>query len=149
MQTAETMEKQAARSKPFLIHVLLPMASSILIYLLWRGFPLLDPARNIFPLLSPVKVPGFIKYNLTDGLYFYSLVSALMLIWKDQIFKQGLFWLALSVMLSFVWEIIQIWHIIPGTFDVLDLVAYAAAGIICLLQFQKQSIKNKYTTIKS
>jgi len=135
-------------SRVLFLHVVLPLIYGIAIYLFWRGFPLLDPDKNIFPLFASYSVPAFIKYNLSDGLFFYAFLSALIFIWGKKLLSDGLIWLSASILLSLVWEILQIQHIVAGTFDLLDVLAYLIAGFACSFQFinYKKAI-NKYLNI--
>ncbi len=114
----------------------------ITIYALWRGI-------NFFglePLLTSTP-PNWIKFNLPDGIWLYSLLSSLFLIWKDMLSKHLIAGILIVLFLSFISEVFQYLDVIPGTFDVYDLVSYLIAAMIFVIQFLK-NIKPSLLTLK-
>jgi hypothetical protein len=85
-------------------------------------------------------------YNLSDALWLYSFLSALAFIWKDNR-RLGLAWQGGMTLLALASEFFQKAHIIPGTFDPADLLAYLIASAACLLihfpRIQSHTIFNK------
>lgn len=118
-----------------LLHVLLPVLSGTMIYAFWRGIPLIDSSREIFPLFSLKYAPDWLIYNLPDGLWCYALLSTLFLIWKGRSVHYSL-WLLVAIAFTFLSEIIQAYHLIQGTFDWNDLIAYTVAIATFYLNFQ-------------
>ena len=114
----------------YLAHIMLPLFLGIIIYAFWRGFYLIDPARKIFPLICNVQPPNWVKYNLPDGLWMYSFLSTFFIIWRDHLSKHFIAWILLAIILSFFLEILQAKHIVPGTFDWYDLLAYVLSAFI-------------------
>lgn len=117
----------------FLIHIILPLFLGIIIYALWRGIFFIDPAQKVFPLICNTQTPNWVKYNLPDGLWMYSFLSTFFIIWRQQISKHFVAWILLAIILSFFLEILQARHIIPGTFDWFDLLAYALSSFIFVI----------------
>jgi hypothetical protein len=113
-----------------LIHIILPLFLGTLIYALWCGIVFIDPIKQIFPLISSTQTPNWVKYNLPDGLWVYSFLSTFYLIWRHMISKYFIAWILLAIILSFFLELLQAMHIIPGTFDWFDLLAYALSVFI-------------------
>lgn len=70
-------------------------------------------------------------YSLPDGLWLYSLISALNLIWRND--QSGRLWISAAVILSLTSEVFQYLHYIPGTFDMGDLIAYALGSLVVFL----------------
>jgi hypothetical protein len=128
------------------IHSFAPILIGITIYAFWRGLHFIDPTEKIFPLFSATNIPKWIKYNLPDGLWLYALLSVLLLIWEEKISRHFVAWLLLAIIFSFLTEALQAYHLIPGTFDWNDLLAYLIAVTFCFLNFNKQflfTIKNQ------
>lgn len=68
------------------------------------------------------NMPGWIKYNLIDGLFSFSLLSFLFIIWNTQIPKYLLLFTIIALLLSEILQLkIEHLKLIPGTFDFLDL----------------------------
>lgn len=97
--------------------------TGILIYLLFRGNELLkiDP----FIITSNKNfIYSFILYNVPDGLWLYSLLVAFKLIWKEQLFINGRYWVYSMFIAAISSEFAQKLKIIPGTFDIIDIEIY-------------------------
>lgn len=110
-----------------LLHVIIPIVMGVAIYALFRGIYLLDPTTKIFPVFPSSSAPDWLLYNLPDGLWLYSLLSVMIIIWRDVFTKHFLFWIILASLISLVSEIFQAIGIIPGTFDWWDILAYLIA----------------------
>jgi hypothetical protein len=115
------------------IHIILPLFLGIIIYAFWREIILIDPTRKVFPILINEQPPNWIKYNLPDGIWMYAFLSSLFFIWKDKVSKHFIAWILLAIILSFFLEILQARHIVPGTFDWFDFLAYAISIFIFII----------------
>jgi hypothetical protein len=104
-----------------------------MIYAFWRGIYLIDQSQKVFPIFHNVQPPNWIKYNLPDGLWMYAFLSTIFIIWKSQISKHFVAWLLLAIIMSFFLEILQGLHLIPGTYDWFDMLAYAISIFIFIL----------------
>lgn len=131
MQKVRAISEQYQGSLKFFLHVLLPVISGTLVYILWRGINLI----NIDALLNS-NPPDWFKYSLPDGLWLYALLSAIIFIWKRKFSRQLFRWLLLAISLSFFSEVLQAYKVIPGTFDPNDLIAYSIATIFSFLNFK-------------
>jgi len=68
------------------------------------------------------KIPYFIKYCLPNALWTLSYILMVdAIIRKD---NNKLFWTIVLPIIASVLEIFQIWKIIPGTFDIADLLCF-------------------------
>jgi hypothetical protein len=123
------------RHRQILLHIVAPIFLGTTIYGLFRGLHFIDPTEKYFPIYY-AKLPDWLQYNLPDGLWFYALLSALSIIWQDNSSRQFFLWLLLAIMLSYLTEIFQALHFIPGTFDWNDLLAYSIATIIYIFNFK-------------
>lgn len=111
------------------------------IYLLFRPSYLLmfDWLRTIhlFGVLDSIRftnhsIPEWIEYSLPDGLWVFSYFLFIGCIWDFNIDKCWFFLLILPFV-SVLDEMLQFFHLVPGTFDLLDIVAYIVASYIGML----------------
>lgn len=68
--------------------------------------------------------PDWFIYNLPDGLWLCSYTAISLEIWKHSITKQNIFWIFSIPFITILSEIFQLFKIIPGTFDFIDIVFY-------------------------
>jgi hypothetical protein len=73
---------------------------------------------------------SFIRYNLPDGLWLLSGILLLRALWIHNQ-KTSQIYVGVFILFAFSLEIIQYFSIMPGTFDVLDLVTM---GIFALFE---------------
>lgn len=140
--------------KLFLLHIFLPIAIGSLIYIFLREdnilvfqifkligvYEIIDTMRNATMTYREV-IPEWIYYSLPDGLWVYSLnVFCLLFTGYYLEFKNSIFSF-IGIFLGLGSEIFQYFKLIPGTFDILDL-------IICFLgvvfAFITYSFRKKY-----
>lgn len=98
---------------------------------------LLDTISNfrVFTLPFSVDLPNWFLYSLPDGLWLFSYLSLLLFIWNNKISKQNMHWLLLLPILAISSEIGQFFGIVPGTFDIIDLIFYTAGSVLPILFF--------------
>ena len=70
------------------------------------------------------SVPDFIKYSLPDGLYCAAYLFIMDAIWHDEKNKVKYLLMFIVPIITVTSEILQIFNIAPGTFDIMDLVCY-------------------------
>lgn len=97
-----------------LLTVLLPMLAGVLIYFS----------------ADHITLNAFIRNQLPDGLWAYSLVSCILIIWNRKI---NTVWLLATGVLFIVFELLQYLHIINGTGDLWDLLVYFIFSLIALI----------------
>ena len=128
------------RETRLILQIVLPITLGLLIYSLLRY-------ESIFSIHDSQKswidsAPNWIKYNLPDGLWLYGLYSAILLVWKDKPSKVFLSWIFICTLISIVLEYLQLYKIIKGTYDSLDIITYFSTLVIFLLSFT--NINRKY-----
>lgn len=79
---------------------------------------------------------NFIVYCLPDGLWYASLLLLLKVIYSDDFFGRTIY--TIGILSPFVLELLQLKTIIPGTFDILDLITYT----IVLIIVEMKTVKN-------
>lgn len=72
----------------------------------------------------------FIVYCLPDGLWYGALLLMQSLLLEKSIMSKIVF--SISLILPFVWEILQICDNVPGTFDPFDLLVYLVVALLFL-----------------
>ena len=130
----------------FLLHVAIPILIGAAIYTCWRSTTLLVFAwykyLHIFDLVAKVRhatwparhlAPAWILYSLPDGCWVYSFTAFLASLWKNSPYAYWVaFWCVLPSALAVGTEIGQAFHLVPGTFDVVDVLVYIAAGLLAI-----------------
>ncbi len=130
---------------------MLPILLGSLIYVLYRKptllvFQWIDTVGLtpcIVLLRNQITLPltSFIQYSLPDGLWCYAFAYTLFQIWKDESIIARYLIIGGIPMIGVVSELLQIPHWIQGTFDLNDVIAYGAAGIILyVISIQKGNI---------
>ena len=87
--------------------------------------------------LSP-KIPEWFIFSLPDGIWIFSYVVLMISIWNFKVNKQSIFWLTIIPLIAIFSEIFQIFGIISGTFDIIDLSFYLLGFILPFIIFRKQ-----------
>ena len=90
---------------------------------------------NFFPLVISFYVPDFLWSSaLCSGLFvIYPLKS-----------NKGWIWGAVTFLYGVVWEILQLFSIVSGTADVIDVLLYlAAAFAVVMINFNLEKRKNR------
>lgn len=113
------------------IYILAPLLSGVGIYMAWRGIPYIDPNKKYFPLCNKAAIPSWVVYSAPDGLYAFALFNTHLLIWKEEKWMGVICVLCLCSILILT-EFLQRSHILPGTFDPADILAYICAAIFSL-----------------
>ncbi|MDG1478955.1 MAG: hypothetical protein P8R54_05155 [Myxococcota bacterium] len=126
----------------FFLVVVLPLVVGGLIYILLRADTLLmfQWAENLSltalithgraaaaPLLP--WVPGFVLFSIPDGIWVFSATAFFARLWHDGPLWARALWIGAAPIMAIGGELGQIVGLVPGTFDVLDLLAYAAATL--------------------
>ncbi|MEL0120419.1 MAG: hypothetical protein VXB01_15900, partial [Opitutae bacterium] len=106
------------------VHVFVPLLLGTWIYVAWRSPTLLvfdwldalniDPA----PIRANIDIPYFVEYCLPNGFWVYAGTSCMLLLWK-----RPTLWAFTYVVLGALMEVGQLVKVVPGTFELLDLLA--------------------------
>ena len=126
----------------FLLAVVLPIVVGGLIYILFRTNTLLMfewaetlsltdliiAGREAAAPLLP-WVPGFVLFSVPDGVWVFSATAFFARLWHDGPLWMRLGWIGAAPAMAIGGELGQIIGLVPGTFDVIDMIAYIAAGL--------------------
>ena len=80
-------------------------------------------------------LPDWFLFSLPDGLWIFSNMSLTLLIWGNNIKKQNVFWIFIVPFIAIASEIGQLFSIVPGTFDTIDLAFYFTGAISPFILF--------------
>jgi hypothetical protein len=83
------------------------------------------------------KIPEWILFSLPDGLWIFSYVNLMLCIWNNVVCFKNLFWVLIIPLLAIGSEIGQGLGLIPGTFDLADLLLYILGMTLPFLLFTK------------
>jgi hypothetical protein len=129
----------------FSLHVLLPLSLGALVYLLWRPTSLrmfvwvrvfslytfvAGPRAVALPLLP--FIPSWVVYSLPGGLWTYATVAWMAIVWRDDSRPVRFVWLGIAAVIGPLSEQFQLWGILSGVFDKLDLICYSIGGLAAL-----------------
>jgi len=146
-----------SKSYHFYLFVLLPIVTGGFIYILFRSDELLmfrwfktigigrliGTLRNIDFIKSAI-IPGWIRYSLPDGLWIFSYVSLMFLIWGNKISKTSAIWIFILPVIAVLSEFGQLFKVVPGTFDYYDLATYLFSTLLPIILF-----KHIFTNLKT
>ena len=96
--------------------------------------------------LRKSTIPEWILFSLPDGLWIFSYVSLILLIWKNSVSLKNIFWILIIPILAIGSELGQFFGVLTGTFDLTDLMLYIF-GMTLPFIFFKQSINFKLRTL--
>ena len=91
-------------------------------------------------------LPNWFLYSVPDGLWLFSYLSILLVVWNNKISKHNVHWLLSVPAIAIVSEIGQLFGIVPGTFDVFDLLFYLAGTVLPILLFTNLKTIKPHTT---
>lgn len=83
--------------------------------------------------LQSLTIPNWVKFNLPDVLWMFSLNYVVLALWNFSVNRQSAFWLLLTPTVGFAYEIGQLVGLVPGTFDIVDLFLLLIASLLPLL----------------
>lgn len=127
------------------LHVLTPVIAGGLIYVRWRDANLL--MFKWFRVLGLEPVVGLLRsgagepsgsffwlaYSLPDGLWVYALTALMVFLWRDARSPMKLLWPSLGLLLGAGSELGQLAGIVPGSFDVIDLLVCLFAAVAAMV----------------
>tara|TARA_B100001142_G_scaffold140149_1_gene141659 strand:- start:553 stop:999 length:447 start_codon:yes stop_codon:yes gene_type:complete len=121
------------RKNSIFIHVLIPMLIGGGIYIIFRDKNLLmfqwfeligisDKIDYLRLYFSDQQMPYWVLFNFADGVWIYSFVSLMLIIWEDANSVYRYYWYILAPILGISAELGQYTNLVPGTFEVNDLI---------------------------
>src|SRR5688572_28335442 len=126
-------------ARGWLLHAALPLLCGGLLYIGWRSRDLLfwDWARDlgIASALDRVRdslgvlgnPPEWLRFSVPDALWVYALTWSVARLQRESRPIVRIAWLSIPALLGPGAELAQVIHVVPGTFDPIDLGATALA----------------------
>lgn len=84
------------------------------------------------------KLPDILLYSLPDGFWIFSYISLILYLWKNELKTENLLWIFMIPLIAILSEIGQLMHIVPGTFDILDLLMYLLGTALPFIIYKNQ-----------
>ena len=91
------------------------------------------------------QLPDWFLFSLPDGLWIFSYITLTLMIW-GKVNKQNLFWIFFIPFIAVSSELGQLFNIVPGTFDAIDLIFYIAGAVFPLVFFKNNLLITKTKT---
>ena len=134
---------------------ILSLFSGVLLYLIYRPTSLIifkwikylglyELVLNLRVNLKDYTPPDFIIFNLPNGLWILSVTLLLHTIWINKFNVSFKIYLSLILVLIIIPEILQFLKLIPGTFDVFDLIVNIIFFLIPFFIFKISFKYNKF-----
>lgn len=144
----------------FLLNVVLPLLCGGLVYiafrdtniLMFKWFNAIGIMNYIISfreqlLIVKTTLPKWFLYSLPDALWIYSFCVFLFLIWYEsrivRILAPGM-----AIAFTILAEVLQLFNILPGTFDWRDLLLFLTFGVFSLLTCNFYFIKKNSSNRK-
>lgn len=109
-------------------------------------------AIGLYPFIKQLRPQGDFDswwfYSLPDGLWLFSYIILMGAIWTFDMHKSLLCSVPLIV-IAIGSELLQLPHIVRGTFDIIDLLCYIAGGVIGFFYIKKINKNNDYENKRS
>jgi hypothetical protein len=94
---------------------------------------------------SGIDFPEWTLYNLPDLLWMFAFIMTIFALWDFKLNRDSLFWLVLCSGSGLLLEFLQLYSILPGSFDVYDLIFLFTGAILpFLLEFKNIIYEKKY-----
>jgi len=125
-----------------LIYILF-RSNSLLMFEWFALLGILDLVIFCRGMIDPILhlIPSWILYSAPDGLWMFSYMCFILMVWGNSIDYKNLIWIILLPLYAFYTEFGQFFGFVSGTFDFLDLFFYFLG---CLFPFILYTRKIKF-----
>ena len=97
--------------------------------IMFRWFPFLGVIHKQVSVFSTIHLPDFLVYSIPDGLWLFSYILLIGVIWNFN-YHRCIFLTMLLPVYAISHELLQLYHLVPGYFDILDFVVYIIATLV-------------------
>ena len=134
-----------------LIHVVTPLIGGLAIYFMFRSKAIWINKKlvKIFGENSDwsnLEIPNWVVYNLPDGLWSYSLMSAILLLFEIKIDRESIPWIVIALLFPISFEVGQKFNITNGTFDLLDVLYSLGFSLFSIFFLTSKFFNNEEQT---
>ena len=88
-------------------------------------------------------LPSWFLYSLPDALWVFAFTNFMLAIWQDRFTFHSIFWILLAPTVGIFSELGQAVNIIPGTFDLTDLLLLITASLLPFIKIANTTTKFK------
>lgn len=114
------------------------LLAGTLIYVFVGGNTYINKIIMLHPMPKNDTVLGeLLRYYLVDALWAYALTFSL------SVFINRICAGIIAFLFGLIWEICQKYSIIPGTFDIIDIIMYLTASMLAVLIIHLNKRRNK------
>ena len=97
----------------------------------WFAYLAGSSGLNFFQgLVRNSELPAWVIYSLPDALWMLGLVTLVLLIWDFNLHLRSIPWIIIAIVMGLLFEIFQGFQVVPGTFDLADLVLIFFAALL-------------------
>ena len=104
----------------------------------WIRFLSLDAPIDLIRTISYdsiSRIPNWLLFSVPDGLWIFSYSCLIWRIWDFKLSRGNIFWFALLPSLALGSEVMQLFRVISGTFDCVDMLVYIIGFLVPLFIF--------------
>lgn len=112
----------------------------LLLTKLYKALYLESTISSIQDYFAQTSLPEWVLYGLPDLLWMFSFTLVILLIWGFKANLHSILWIGIVLIIGLLYEILQFPNIVPGVFDVMDLL-YITTGALMALFFTIKSDK--------
>ena len=76
------------------------------------------------------QLPFWVIYSLPDALWMFALIMAILTIWDFKLHNKSIAWLVMALAAAIMFELLQGFSYIKGTFDPVDLIMIMLSAVI-------------------
>ena len=84
--------------------------------------------ESAYPMMA--FVPDWVRFSLPDAAWVYSMTAVYSALWSEPEDVEGYFWIFLGLFLGLGGEFGQLFGVVPGTFDYMDVVVMCIATML-------------------
>ena len=88
--------------------------------------------------VTEVNPPDFVRYCLPDGLWTTSYILFSDRIFNKESVKTRTLWVSIIPLIGIISELLQLFGILPGVFDSLDLMAYTIPIVMYMVYIKRE-----------
>ena len=108
-------------------------SESLLMFDWFHNFGLSDSIENFRSNDGMPNVYEWVKYNLPAGLWLFAYMFVIDAVWGKDKNCVSMYFLYVLPLLAVASEFMQFVGLLPGTFDIMDLVSYISATILFVI----------------
>lgn len=93
-------------------------------------------------LLQSIQFPNWLKFSLPDALWIFSFTYSMLLLWQFKLTWRNAIWIIIPPLVGLFSEVGQLFNVIPGTFDIMDLLLLMVAMATPFLKIVTFNLKS-------